>query len=430
MCIRDSLEKDFDAILWAVGCWSGRGLPVEGWDETPNCVSGVAFLKAFNEDRMKLTARKLVCVGGGDTSIDVVSVARRLGCIPCHEGTDNPEKVILDDSVSHEVDESAKQNVEVTLTSLFPKHNMTAAEHEVNDALQEGVTILNEVMPIEIVRDEAGRATGLKLARCTMDGGRPVPVEGTEQVVEADLIVAAIGQGGDLTGLENFDNGRGLIDADSFYQVPAREKHFVAGDIIRPHLLTTAIGQAAIAADTIDEYLNQQEHKKRPKVDVHHFDLEKKLNEAGLEPEHFNPSAGDQRGTSFANYAVHNYEDRSFAEIIPSDELFLGHFDYTQRVKRKEEVPTAEEVLGHFKERVIGLSTEEAVEEGKRCMSCGLCFECDNCVIFCPQDAVYRVPKKEATTGRYVATDYARCIGCHICSDVCPTGYIKMGLGE
>ncbi|HOP17750.1 MAG TPA: 4Fe-4S binding protein, partial [Gammaproteobacteria bacterium] len=57
-------------------------------------------------------------------------------------------------------------------------------------------------------------------------------------------------------------------------------------------------------------------------------------------------------------------------------------------------------------------------------------FECDNCVIFCPQDAVYRVDKKTATTGRYVATDYSRCIGCHICSDVCPTGYIKMGLGE
>ncbi len=426
----EDLEKDFDAILWAVGCWTGRGLPVEGWDEVPNCVSGVAFLKAFNEDRMKVTAKKVVCVGGGDTSIDVVSVARRLGCIPGHEGTENPEKVILDDSVSHEVDESAKQNAEVTLTSLFPKNNMTAAEHEVNDALQEGVTILDEVMPIEIVRDENGRATGLKLAKCTMDGGRPVPVEGTEQVVEADLIVAAIGQGGDLTGLEDFDNGRGLIDSDAFYQVPGREKHFVAGDIIRPHLLTTAIGQAAIAADTIDEYLNQQEHKKRPKVDVHHFDLEKKLKEAGLEPEHFDPNANDQRGTSFANFAVHNYEDRSFAEIIPADELFLGHFEFTPRVLRKEEVPTADEVLGHFKERVIGLSTEQAVEEAKRCMSCGLCFECDNCVIFCPQDAVYRVPKNEATTGRYVATDYARCIGCHICSDVCPTGYIKMGLGE
>jgi Pyruvate/2-oxoacid:ferredoxin oxidoreductase delta subunit len=33
-------------------------------------------------------------------------------------------------------------------------------------------------------------------------------------------------------------------------------------------------------------------------------------------------------------------------------------------------------------------------------------------------------------TGRYVATDYDKCIGCHICADVCPTGYIQMGLGE
>ena len=55
-------------------------------------------------------------------------------------------------------------------------------------------------------------------------------------------------------------------------------------------------------------------------------------------------------------------------------------------------------------------------------MSCGQCFECDNCVVYCPQTAVARVPKKEATTGRYVYTDYDKCIGCHICKDVCPTG--------
>jgi glutamate synthase (NADPH/NADH) small chain len=93
-------------------------------------------------------------------------------------------------------------------------------------------------------------------------------------------------------------------------------------------------------------------------------------------------------------------------------------------------VPSAEEVLGHFAERQIGYSEEEAVAESNRCMSCGMCFECDNCVIFCPQDAVFRVKKGESTTGRYVDTDYAKCIGCHICSDVCPTGYIDMALGE
>lgn len=173
------------------------------------------------------------------------------------------------------------------------------------------------------------------------------------------------------------------------------------------------------------------EHVKRAKVDVHHFDLEDKMEEAGLSADDFvAEERGDMRGTSSGNWAVHNYEDRSFAEIIPSDELFLGHFEFTPRNLRPEDVPSAEEVLGHFKERVTGLDTDGAKQEAERCMSCGLCFECDNCVIFCPQDAVFRVKKNEATTGRYVDTDYAKCIGCHICSDVCPTGYIKMGLGE
>ena len=70
------------------------------------------------------------------------------------------------------------------------------------------------------------------------------------------------------------------------------------------------------------------------------------------------------------------------------------------------------------------------IREGERCMSCGMCFECDACVIYCPQTAVKRVAKKERAVGRYVYTDYNMCIGCHICADVCPTGYIQMGLGE
>ena len=123
------------------------------------------------------------------------------------------------------------------------------------------------------------------MATCEMVDNRPTPVEGTEFDIECDLIVSAIGQGGDLEGLEDFDNGRGLIDADKFYAIPEREGHFVAGDIIRPHLLTTAIGQASIAAESIDYYFNDTEIRKRPKVDVHHFDLLEKLQESGLEPE-------------------------------------------------------------------------------------------------------------------------------------------------
>ncbi|MBI5041326.1 MAG: NAD(P)-binding protein [Gammaproteobacteria bacterium] len=426
----ESLEKEFGAILWSIGCKSGRGLPVEGWDGTPNCVSGVAFLEAFNKGDLKVTADRVVCVGGGDTSIDVVSVARRLGKISSINAKDRPEEVIGGYTAHDAAMVAAREGATVTLTALFPQDKMTAAEHEVHDALHEGVTILNEVMPIALVKDASGRATALRMAKCTLDKGRPVKIEGTEFDIECDLVVSAIGQGGDLTGLDAFNNGKGLIDADKFYQVPNKPGHFAAGDIIRPHLLTTAIGQASIAAESIEHYLKQEEQAKRPKVDKHHFKLLDKLRETGLSPEAFNADAGDQRGTSDAKYAVHNYEDRSMAEIIPHTRLFLGHFGYTPRHKREEYGPSATEVLSHFEERRRNLPEVEAIAEAKRCMSCGLCFECDNCVIYCPQDAIYRVNKKEYTTGRYVATDYNKCIGCHICSDVCPTGYIDMALGE
>ncbi|RXL58304.1 glutamate synthase, partial [Citrobacter sp. AAK_AS5] len=75
---------------------------------TPNCVSGVAFLKAFNEGRMKVTASKVVCVGGGDTSIDVVSVARRIGHIENAKPSDLPETVIHDGYVAHDAAVTAK----------------------------------------------------------------------------------------------------------------------------------------------------------------------------------------------------------------------------------------------------------------------------------------------------------------------------------
>jgi glutamate synthase (NADPH/NADH) small chain len=424
----EQLEKDYDAILWALGCWTGRGLPVEGWEETPNCVSAVEFLEQFNLGEMKYTANKIVCVGGGDTSIDVVSVSRRIGTLKDYQ--ENPEDVV-NGKISHgDVELSDKVACEnVTLTALFPRDQMTAAEHEVNDALQEGVTIMNEVMPIEIVRNDAGRATALKLADCKWENNAPARVEGgKEYVVEADLIVSAIGQGGDMSGLEDYANERNLIDGDKYYQVPNRPGHFAAGDIIRPHLLTTAIGQASIAAESIEHYLNNEDQKKRPKVDKHHFSLLDKMKEAGLEPEAY--TVGETRGSDAQKFAIHNYEDRSKNEVISSDKLFLGHFEYTPRHLREEDVPTADEVLNHFAERTTGFSDEQAVAEAGRCMSCGMCFECDNCVIYCPQDAVFRVKKDQKTTGRYVDTDYDKCIGCHICADVCPTGYIDMALGE
>jgi len=424
----EDLESEYDAIIWAIGCKTGRALPVPNSD-APNCVSGVAFLEAFNKGTMQVTASKVVCVGGGDTSIDVVSVARRLGKIDTLPENELPEHVIGGYVAHDSAYAAARDGAVVTLTSLFGREEMTATEHEVDDAIREGVSIHNGVMPLEVIVNDSGRAIALKLAKCEMKDGRPVAIEGTEYEIECDLIVSAIGQSGDLSGLEQFDNGRGLINSDNFYRVPGKEGHFVAGDIIRPHLLTTAIGQASVCAETVNAYLSATAPAKRPKVDVHHFDLLNKLHEAGLEPEHYQ-HVNDDRGTADAKYAVHNFEDRSSQEIISSDKLFLGHFAYTPRIIRDQVVPSSEEVLGHFEDRLVPLDEQQAISEAGRCMSCGMCFECDNCVIYCPQDAVFRVKKDQRTTGRYVDTDYSKCIGCHICSDVCPTGYIDMAMGN
>ncbi len=76
----EELERDYDAIFWAIGAQKGRPLPVPGAD-ADNCMTGVEFLDAFNQGCVLSTAKRIVVVGGGDTSIDVASVARRIGHI-------------------------------------------------------------------------------------------------------------------------------------------------------------------------------------------------------------------------------------------------------------------------------------------------------------------------------------------------------------
>ena len=309
---------------------------------------------------------------------------------------------------------------------VMDKAMFISDDGEIHDLM--GDIDMDVVENIEVIKGDDGRARALKMCECDMDGMRPIPREGTEFEIECDLIVSAIGQMGDLTGFEALDNGKGFMDCDGLYKVKNHDKHFACGDIVRPHLLTTAIGQGGVAADSIDRYISGGSLDKRPKVDVHHFNLLNELTQRELLPEEYDHAP--MRGTADANIAIHNYEDRSTTHIIAHEELFVGHFGFDDRTRRTEIHIDAKQVLGNFEERIRGLTEEEAQHEGSRCMSCGICFECDNCVIFCPQDAIFRVKKDQRAVGRYVDTDYNKCIGCHICKDVCPSGYIQMGLGE
>ena len=426
----EQIRAEFDAMFLGLGAQSGRPLPCAG-NAAPNVVTATAFLQAFNDGRMRHVGKRVVVVGGGDTSIDVVTVARRLGHIVHAHEADRPERAIAS-YMAHDVAEvSARQGAEVVLTSVFGIDRMQANKHEVEQATAEGITMRGGLTPVGVACGADGRATALRVAQCEakLVGGRleVKPVPGTEEDIPGDLFVSAIGQSVDFTGLEEFNDGKGAVAADKNYQVSGKPGIFVGGDIVRPNLLTTAIGHGSIAADGIDRFLRNEVLEKRPKIDVHHFDMVRKMVERGLKVD---DALEPLRGTDSSSAAVHNYDNRSDRHVIPHEELFLGHFPSAPRYRRDTITLNKETALGNFDERIVALAEAKAQAEAKRCMSCGQCFECDNCVVYCPQIAVKKVPKAQATMGRYVHTDYDRCIGCHICADVCPTGYIKMGLGE
>ncbi|RLA23678.1 MAG: glutamate synthase, partial [Gammaproteobacteria bacterium] len=347
----EELQKEFDAVFIGLGAQSGSALPVPGGD-APNCITGVSFLQAFNDGRLKHTSERVLVIGGGDTSMDVAAVARRLGHIKHKREHDRPENIILGHAAHDAATVAHRQGADVTLISWESLENMPATKTEVEHTSGEGVKITGSLLPVNVILDDEGRATGLRVIEVDWSSGKSEKIEGTERDIECDLIVAAIGQTGDLSGFEGLDNGRGLIDADGFYRVKEHPDLFVGGDITKPHLLTTAIGQASIAAAGIDLFLSGADMKKRPKVDVHHFSLLHKLRET----EHA-PGAYDHvqtRGTDHADFAIHNYEDRSGVEIVPSDELFLAHFKYEDRHIRKEHDITPDSVLGSFGERIQG----------------------------------------------------------------------------
>lgn len=423
------LEKNFDAVFWGLGTHKGLGLSIPGLDAT-NCITGLAFLRAFNEGRLESVTGQVVVLGGGDTSLDVATVARRVGHVTQVYEKDRPEPAIFGQTAHDVATTARRKGADVILAlrrTVGEFSRKVAMPEEVEEAVREGVKILEGVIPLEGLKDPENRIRGIRMCRCKMDGMKQIPIEGTEFDLPCQLLVVAVGQKGDLGDLAELDNGNALITTDRRQCVAGRKGHFAGGDIVRPHLLTSAIGHGRIAAEGIDRYLNGEEPPQRSRVDGVHFNLIDRLHGAGLAPE---PIHEPIRGTWTSRSAVHNYEDRAAQEIITHEQLFLAHFSSTPRILRRQRTVEGDDVVGDFGERLYALTEPEAVSEAKRCMSCGLCLECDNCVIYCPQDAVSRVPKAERVSGRYVRTDYAKCIGCHVCCDVCPAGYIKMGLGE
>lgn len=424
------LNRNFDAVFICIGASQGNRLDIPGGD-APNCIDGLSFLREFNDGRLAYAGKRIVVIGGGNTAMDCASVAMRLGsCSVDAEASAGPQVIVATSECAGNFGQNRRawhwrKSSAVVIAYRRQVREMPASMHEIDAVLEEGADIQSCVLPLEVVKDEFGMAKVLRVIRVEWIDRKMVPLPGTEYDIACDLIVAAVGQSVNWSGMDKFRNERGLAKVDK--NLMADTGVFVGGDAIKPFLLTTAIGHGRIAAEGIDRYLSGIEINGRPRVDVKHFSVTGKMIEFGAR---FEPVTEPILGTDTHPGSVHNFEDRSPRHVIPAEALFLGHFAWTPRNERTQREINENNVLGSLEERLIGLDAKQVQAEAKRCMSCGLCMECDNCMLYCPQGAVTRVPKQEATTGRYVVTDFSRCVGCHICADVCPTGYIQMGMGD
>lgn len=354
----EQLEADYDAVFIAVGAQKGRGLPVPGFDGTPGATNAIDFLKSYEVLGDDIPVGKhVVVIGDGNVAMDVARLALRLGS-------------------------------QATIISGVPREEMACFENEFDDAKREGTTMHFLTGTAEVLGGASG-VTGLvctkmvKKEKGEEGWNSPIPFlryksNGESFEIEADMVVAAIGQATDLDCLGSAASGPWL-KVDRNFRIPGREKLFGGGDALKVDLITTAVGHGRKAAYAIDAFLKGEPMPETP-----------------------------------------------YREITKPHKQDLLYFLHTPQAKRTSIEP--EVVVGNHDELLEALTHEQAQTESKRCMSCGFCFDCKQCVSFCPQEAITRF--RDNPAGEKVYTNYAKCVGCHLCSLVCPCGYIQMGMGD
>jgi len=222
-----------DAVFFSTGLSDPYALEIPG-EELRGVIPGLTILDEVTKGRTPDIGRSMVVVGGGNVAMDAARTGLRYGA-------------------------------DVTILYRRREEDMPADEEEIHESRGEGVTLITQAIPIRI---EKGDTRRLKLiwGRAEMipdeRGGRPRPrlIEGSEEVIECDTIVPAIGQQGDYNFLpeetaSRLEFAKGMVVVNEFKQTGDR-KIFAGGDITNPKRdAISAIANGHSAAKGIDIYL-------------------------------------------------------------------------------------------------------------------------------------------------------------------------------
>ena len=268
---------------------------------------------------------------------------------------------------------SKRLGADVTILYRRTRAEMPAIAPEIDGALEEGIAIEFLATPTEVIRNN-GTAVGLKCIRMELGEPdksgrpRPVPKAGSEFNIDATTIIAAISQEPEFSPVAELREGRDWIKTDEWGATKS-EGIYAGGDDVELALVATAVYQGRLAAQAIDSSLGGGELKK--------------------------PS-----------------------EHPVADKVNLDWYKEQARNERKH-LPVEKRTMDA--EIESGLSEAEALDEAKRCMSCGMCMDCETCWMYCTNNCFVRLPK-----GEHYKIKLEVCNGCKKCAEECPCGYIEM----
>jgi NADPH-dependent glutamate synthase beta subunit-like oxidoreductase len=373
------LRQTYDAIFIAAGAERSQSLNIPGI-ELNGVRLGLDFLKEVRRGRVGAMPGKVVVIGGGNVAVDAALSARRLGAD------------------------------QVELICLEQRDEMPAHEREREEALEEAIAFHNGWGPKGIL-EEDGRAVGVEFIKCTAvfdrkGRFRPSYDEGTVMKRDADWVILAIGQTGELSFLK----GSGLFDQaieSNLFVIPQTletrvQGLFAGGDVVQvPGSVVESIAAGKRAALAIHLYLKG----------VPFRDAEEKVR-FGL-------------ATSFSIDALFHppsdWDPMSAVRFKDLEPLFLD-----QRPPATLPRVDAARRVRNFQEIIQSLDEEVASQEAARCFFCGTCTGCDRCYLYCPEISITPPPAGLVT---YKAdSDY--CKGCAVCAAVCPSGVMSMSEGR
>jgi glutamate synthase (NADPH) small chain len=245
----ETLKAEFDAVLLSGGSEQSRDLPVPGRD-----LAGVHFAMEFLPQQNKVNAgdklktqiradgKHVVVIGGGDTGSDCVGTSNRHGAANVIQFELMPEPPAQEDKA--------------LVWPNWPIKLRTSSSHE------EGCDRQFSIATKEFV-GENGKVTGVKTVRLAWKDGKPTEVEGSQELLKADLVLLAMGFVNPVaTVLDAFGvdkdargNAQAGVDEDGGYTTNV-DKVFAAGDMRRGQsLVVWAIREGRQAARAIDQYL-------------------------------------------------------------------------------------------------------------------------------------------------------------------------------